>query len=109
MNSLYREMVARQELLALTEAGDPKESPEPPEMMAIQATQVCKVTRVTPDPPEIPERLATRGCKGTQVPSAPQDPRAQAANPEFQELLASQVELDKMAALDHEDLMVFLV
>jgi hypothetical protein len=30
------------------------------------------------------------------------------ANPESQELLAKKVELDKMVALDHEDLTVFL-
>lgn len=88
--------------------GDPKESLEPPETMAILATMACRVTKGTLDRLETLGRRVTREWKGTPDPLAPWDPRALMANLEFLEVLASQVELGKMVVLDHGDLMVSL-
>lgn len=105
---LRRVQEGHQDQMVWMDLGDPKESPEPPVTMATLATMAFRVIRVTPDRPEIPERRETREFRATPGPLAPQVPKALMANQGFPEAQENLAELDKMAVLDHEDLMAFL-
>lgn len=87
---------------------DPRERLENLETTGIQATLVCKVTKVTQALLETTGRLETKDCKATPVLSVPPDPKDPMASPEFLELLVNLEALDKMVALDGGDSMEFL-